>query len=617
MVEKNFKHTEIGLVPEDWEVKVFTDLFTFLPTASYSRSDMDNHSYTGYIHYGDIHTKIGYHLDTDKFVSGYVSDDKLKSYSYLRQGDLIMADASEDYSGVGKGFEVINVPDLPVISGLHTFLLREKGKKFAIGFKGYFHSNPIIKKQYDALATGLKVYSLSKSVFNKIYIPIPPLSEQQAIAETLTRTDEWIESLEKLIAKKRLIKQGAMQKLLTPTKDWEVKKLGDIVESTQLGGNYQNSVLPNDFPLMKMGNIQRGFISLNKIEYIFNSTPNTKDILKENDFLFNTRNTLDLVGKVAIWRNELPKAYFNSNLMRLKFKNDFISSNVFMNAIFNTKRIIQKLKDIATGTTSVAAIYTRDLMEIEISFPSLSEQTRVASILSDMDSEIDALEQKLAKAKQMKQGMMQELLTGRIRLIEKIKAEKPKANKGHNEHINDAVLIGTMAACFGSAQFPMTRFKYTKVSYLLKRYKEELTTGYLKKAAGPYKPQTRYGGAEKIALQNKYVVSQQSTYKGKTYEGFISGENINEAIAYFNEWYGEDTLQWISKFKFEKNDNLELWATVDMAIQDLKKENKLVNVANVKQFIKENKEWKDKLKRPAFSDDNIHNAIIKMDTLFS
>src|SRR5690606_31475696 len=81
-----------------------------------------------------------------------------------------------------------------------------------------------------ALATGLKVYSLSKTSFKNIQIPLPPLPEQEAIASALSDADEWIENLEQLIVKKRLIKQGAMQTLLTPKEDWEVKKLGEIGE---------------------------------------------------------------------------------------------------------------------------------------------------------------------------------------------------------------------------------------------------------------------------------------------------------------------------------------------------------------------------------------------------
>ncbi len=506
----------------------------------------------------------------------------------IKKGDVLI---TKDGT-IGK-VAYIDKLSKPTTLNSGVFVLRTKDDKVHSRYLYYilmsFYFDDFLRK----ITAGSTITHLYQKDFVHFSFVVPPLPEQQAIAETLTHTDEWIESLENLIAKKRLIKQGAMQKLLTPKEDWEVKKLGEMSQIYTGNKNNQDKVENGAYPF---------FVRSQKIERI-----NTYSYDGEAVLIPGEGN----LGNIFHYING--KFDFHQRVYKIS---DFIGINgKYLYWYFRMYFGHHALQNTVKAT--VDSIRLPTLQEFEIRFPSIEHQNTIATILSDMDFEIDALEQKLVKAKQIKQGMMQELLTGRIRLIEKIKAEKPKANKGHNEHINDAVLIGTMANCFGSAQFPMTRFKYTKVSYLLKRYKEEQDTGYLKKAAGPYKPQTRYGGAEKIALQNKYVVSQQSTYKGKTYEGFISGENINEAIAYFNEWYGEEALQWISKFKFEKNDNLELWATVDMAIQDLKKENKLVNVANVKQIIKENKEWKDKLKRPAFSDDNIHNAIIKMDTLFS
>ena len=144
------------------------------------------------------------------------------------------------------------------------------------------------------------------------------------------------------------------------------------------------------------------------MEYILNDCiPIQKDKLNYGDILFPTRNTLELVAKISIWRNELPMAYFNSNIMRFEFNSVVISSNSFMNYLFNTKQFIAKLKGIATGTKSVAAIYNKVLMKIEIHIPSKSEQIIIAAILSDIDEEIIFLENKLEKYRQIKQGRMQ------------------------------------------------------------------------------------------------------------------------------------------------------------------------------------------------------------------
>jgi type I restriction enzyme S subunit len=101
--------------------------------------------------------------------------------------------------------------------------------------------------------------------------------------------------------------------------EWEEKRLEAIVRSHKLGGNYANSLSSTDYPLIKMGNLKRGQMDVSKIEYIeAGELIEPDDKIKKGDLFFNTRNTLDLVGKVAIWKNELPTAYYNSNLMRLE-----------------------------------------------------------------------------------------------------------------------------------------------------------------------------------------------------------------------------------------------------------------------------------------------------------
>ena len=139
--------------------------------------------------------------------------------------------------------------------------------------------------------------------------------------------------------------------------DWVVYSVGDIIQRSQLGGNYENTENTSDYPLIKMGNLGRGYISLDKVEYV-TSKPSSKDRLMFGDVLFNTRNTLELVGKVAVWRNELDEAYFNSNILRFYFDKDVVADSFFMNLAMNTSGFISQLSGIATGTTSVAAIYT-------------------------------------------------------------------------------------------------------------------------------------------------------------------------------------------------------------------------------------------------------------------
>jgi type I restriction enzyme S subunit len=217
--------------------------------------------------------------------------------------------------------------------------------------------------------------------------------------------------------------------------------------------------------------------------------------------------------------------------------------------------------------------------------------------------------------------MIQELLTGRIRLVTPAAQTVPTvsnsegsslAKKAHNWEFNEAVVIAVLTKQFGSEPYPLARKRCTKLTYLLHRHMEGKAEGYLKKAAGPYNPATKYKGPEKIAQLNKYV---RSHHNG-TYPGFVASTNVAQAESYFYKWYGVDAVKWLEQFHYSKTDELELIATVDMAMQDLRQEGKPVELAAVKQIIQNHPEWEAKLDRDIFSDDNITKAIQTCGELF-
>lgn len=211
---KGTKPSELGEIPEDWEVKTYGEVFTFLSTSTNSRADLSEGGDFGYVHYGDIHTEWNNKLDLNKERLPRISKNIVSS-AFVMDGDLIMADASEDYEGIGKTVEVFNVGDKQLVAGLHTFLLRDKEKALADGFRGYLHSIPAVKCSFDRLATGMKVYGISKKNLSSVCIPVPSLEEQTAIASILSDMDAEIEALEQRLSKTRQIKQGMMQELLT------------------------------------------------------------------------------------------------------------------------------------------------------------------------------------------------------------------------------------------------------------------------------------------------------------------------------------------------------------------------------------------------------------------
>ena len=240
-MKAGYNNTDIGVIPEDWEINTYGKVFDFLSTISNSRSELSFKGDFDYIHYGDIHVRWTNTLDLNKHELPKIKREKIKNLpAAIKDGDLVMADASEDYEGIAKTIEVKNVGQKVIFSGLHTFLMRDRNNYFVDGLRGYLHEIPVVKQQIHKVATGLKVFGVSKNTLKNIVIPIPKPEEQKAILAALSDTDGLIESLEKFIHKKRDMKTATMQQLLTGKKrlpgfkeDWNIKKLGDCLAYEQ------------------------------------------------------------------------------------------------------------------------------------------------------------------------------------------------------------------------------------------------------------------------------------------------------------------------------------------------------------------------------------------------
>jgi type I restriction enzyme S subunit len=210
----------------EWEVKRLGDVFTLLSTASNSRSDLTEHGEVGYIHYGDIHGTDMSFLDCDTTKIPHIASDLVKHVPLLEEGDLVMADASEDYEGIGKSIEVKNLRGCKLVAGLHTLLLRGNKAIVADGFKGYLQYVPAVRSALVRLATGISVYGISKNNVRSIEVSLPGIEEQTAIAAVLSDMDAEIAALEARREKTRRIKQGMMQELLTGRTRLENKEDG-------------------------------------------------------------------------------------------------------------------------------------------------------------------------------------------------------------------------------------------------------------------------------------------------------------------------------------------------------------------------------------------------------
>jgi hypothetical protein len=342
----------------------------------------------------------------------------------------------------------------------------------------------------------------------------------------------------------------------------------------------------------------------------------------KGDLFFNgSSETPEEVGMCAVLLHEVQSVFLNSFCFGLRFYKGVPGDGLYLAYYFRSREGRELLKSLAQGATRYNLSKTA-LMKISFPLPQLAEQTAIATILTDLDTEIAVLESKLTKVRCIKQGMMQELLTGRIRLVHpasnvvQLPAKTGSAQaptKSHNWQINEAVVISVLAKHFGSEQWPLGRKRYTKLSYLLHRHVERQAVGYLKKAAGPYNPATRYKGPEAIAQKNGYV----REYNNGNYSGFVAASNVTQAEDYFEEWYGAEVLDWLERFRFEKTDELELLATVDMAMEDLARADKAIGLKVVKSVIESHPEWEAKLTRDIFSDANITRAIDVCGSLFS
>jgi type I restriction enzyme, S subunit len=396
---QNYKQTNIGTIPEDWEVRSLGEI-----------ADIDKENL-------DSLTPLNYEL---KYISlENVNQGFLTGYSEL----LFQQAPSRARRKIKKNNILVSTVRPNLKSHLH-FTSQSKDWIASTGFAvleckkeisdsqfifNHFFGD-VINRQIENLTTGSNYPAISSREVKNLQIPLPPLPEQIAIATVLSDTDELITSLTQLIVKKKLIKIGAMQKLLKPQEGWEVRKLGDIGEiitgstpKTEIK-EYWNGVIPWITPT----DIDNNQKNINQSErLITQSGLDTVRKLPANTLLVTC---IASIGKNAILReNGACNQQINAIIPNSDNSVDFLYY-----LIDNSK---QKLIGSA-GITATLMISKKEFAEILFSFPpTYLEQTQIATILTDMDEEIQALESKLSKYRLIKQGMMQELLTGRIRLV--------------------------------------------------------------------------------------------------------------------------------------------------------------------------------------------------------
>ncbi|EHS7939044.1 restriction endonuclease subunit S [Enterococcus faecalis] len=261
---------------------------------------------------------------------------------------------------------------------------------------------------------------LNADVMMKLNILLPTFDEQEKIGSFFSLLDDTIALHQRKLDLLKEQKKGYLQKMFPKNgakvpelrfagfaDDWEERKFENNIVSIQTGTNLLGTDANEGTPLLKMGNIQRGYFSFNKLEYLdSNSNVESENIVNYGDFLFNTRNTLELVGKGATWTGMSGKYAFNSNIARFKFNG---IDTIFFNYLYNTQQVISQVHARAVGTTSVAAVYPRDLNSLLYYLPSIEEQKKIGSFFNQLDNTIALHQRKLDLLKEQKKGFLQKM----------------------------------------------------------------------------------------------------------------------------------------------------------------------------------------------------------------
>ena len=419
-IKQGYKQTKVGIIPEDWEVVKVGEKFDFLKTYSNSREDLNNQDDISYIHYGEIHTKHKFYIDFAKFELPKINKSKLPNeIIFAQNGDLVIADASEDYADIGKSAEIKNLTS-KAVSGLHTFLLRDKNNNFVDGYKGYLLYNEIVARSIKKIATGISVLGISKTNLSNLYIPLPPLKEQEKIAEILTTWDEAITKQTELLEAKELQKKALMQKLLSGEvrfdgfsdkwKEVRIDKLFDFKKGQELSKEKleKNGI----FECILYGEL---YTTYSEVISEIKSKTNIKEGIKSkiDDILIPASTTTSAIDLAIASTIQKDNVLIGGDINILRKKTNNINGEFISKYLTHIKKM--EIAKYAQGIT-IIHLYSKDFKHLKIQLPSLQEQQKIAEVLSLADDEINLLKNELEELKLQKKALMQKLLTGEVRV---------------------------------------------------------------------------------------------------------------------------------------------------------------------------------------------------------
>jgi type I restriction enzyme S subunit len=389
-VKPGYKQTDAGVIPDDWNPD-YIENFAVITTGSKNTQDrVEDGQYPFFVRSQTI--------------------EHINSYSF--DGEAVLT--AGDGVGTGKVFHYINGKfDVHQrVYRISNFTERVNGYFFFLYFSTYFY-NRIMQ-----MTAKSSVDSVRRDMIARMQVALPPTNaEQRAIATALSDMDELLTGLTQLIAKKRDLKQAAMQQLLTGktrlpgfSGEWKETTLGQIGECI-IGLTYKpENVVEHGLLVLRSSNVQNGRLAYND-NVCVNLEVAGHLHTRLGDILVCVRNgSRTLIGKCALIENDSEGLTFGAfmSVYRTKYWR-------FVVHAFRADNIQNQIRDNIGAT--INQITNKDMKAFRLKLPPENEQTAIAEVLSDMDAEITTLETRLEKTRSLKQGMMQELLTGRIRLV--------------------------------------------------------------------------------------------------------------------------------------------------------------------------------------------------------
>jgi len=435
-IKPGYKLTEVGVIPEEWRVsKVGAEFEIQLGKM------LDAEKNTGlpkpYIGNKAVQWN---HIDLSGLQTMAMSRSDLERFR-LRFGDLLVCEGGEIGRAAIWEAPIEECYYQKALHRLHP--LRGFSPRLMLALLQYWTDH---EKLADYVSQ-TSIAHLTREKLIEVPMPVPTPKEQQAIVTALSDVDALITSLDKLIAKKRDIKQATMQQLLTGKirlpgfskglkqfykqtevgiipEDWEVHTLGDEIDQLEAGVSVNSvdedfHVYAHEQAILKTSAVSNGyFLPYENKKIAPRDIKRAKLNPRINSIIISRMNTPDLVGECGYVDTDYPNIFLPDRLWMTRFKRESKINVRWLSYLLNSKEYKIKIKLAATGTSGSMKNISKDsLLSINIPFPTPDEQTAIATVLSDMDAEITALEQKRDKIRVLKQGMMQELLTGKTRLL--------------------------------------------------------------------------------------------------------------------------------------------------------------------------------------------------------